>query len=269
MTQLPDPAILEADAIGAFDEPARRAVYDAIALRRDVRHFMRGVDLDDATLGRILTAAHDAPSVGFSQPWRFIVIRDRARRERIRDSFLRVRATEAQRFAPERRAAYLALRLEGLLDAAVNVCVVVDERDPGPVLGTTAQPETMRASAYCAVQNLWLAARVEGIGVGWVSLIELAVLRAELDLPAGVVPVAYLCLGRPVAFRQRPMLEESRWAPRLPLAAVVHQERFVDLASPTSLSERARHEPDRADQPTADESALRIEETAPFPAHRP
>ncbi|HVK74700.1 MAG TPA: 5,6-dimethylbenzimidazole synthase [Kofleriaceae bacterium] len=228
MSDPTDPAILEPDAIECFDEPARRAVYDAIALRRDVRHFRPDADLDEEVLTRLLAAAHAAPSVGLSQRWRFVVVRDRARRARIRDSFLRVRAQEAERFEPERRAAYLALRLEGIVDAPVNVCVAVDERDRGPILGTTAQPETVRASAYGAVQNLWLAARAEGIGVGWVSIVEPAVLRDELGLPVGVEPVAYLCVGRPVAFRQRSMLEEAGWGRRLPLEAVVHRERFVD-----------------------------------------
>jgi len=226
MSEPSDPAILESDAVAAFDDAARAAVYDAIALRRDVRHFRPGVAIDDAVLQRVLAAAHAAPSVGFSQRTRFVVVRDPARRARIRDSFFRVRAVEAERFTGARRAAYLALRLEGIVDAPVNVCVAVDERDPDPILGTTAQPETVRASAYCAVQNLWLAARVEGLGVGWVSLVEPQVVRTELALPDGVVPVAYLCVGHPVAFRRTPMLEEARWASRLPLAAVVHDEQF-------------------------------------------
>src|SRR4051812_42610383 len=112
--------LYEADAIGAFGEDARRAVYDAIALRRDVRHF-RGDEVGADALERILGAAHAAPSVGFSQPWGFIVVRDRARREAIRESFLRCRAAEAARFPPARREKYLAYRLEGILDAPLNV----------------------------------------------------------------------------------------------------------------------------------------------------
>jgi len=225
MSDRDDPAILESDAVGAFDEAARQAVYDAIALRRDVRHF-RGDAIDDAVLDRILAAAHAAPSVGLSQPWRFVVIRDRSRRERIRESFCRVRELEAARFAGERRDEYGALKLEGILDAPINLCVAVDERLDEPILGTTVQRETIRASVYGAIQNLWLAARVEGVGVGWVSLVEPAMLRAELALPAGVEPIAYLCVGYPVAFRSRPMLEETRWSERLPLSAVVSHEQF-------------------------------------------
>jgi len=211
-----------------FDETARAAVYDVIARRRDIRHFRPDAPIDDAVLERILAAAHAAPSVGLSQRWRFVIVRDRDRRARIRESFLRMRAAEAARFSPERRRAYLALRLEGILDAALNLCVAVDERDHGPVLGTIAQPETIRAGAYCAIQNLWLAARAEGIGVGWVSIVEPSVLRAELALPRGVEPLAYLCMGRPVAFYSRPMLEDTGWDRRLPLTAVVHRERFTD-----------------------------------------
>ena len=157
--------------------------------------------------------------MGYSQPWDFVVVRDRARRERIRESFLRVRAAEAARFpAGERREQYLAYKLEGILDAAVNLCVTVDLRPADEaVLGTTAQPESLRWSACCAVQNLWLAARAEGMGVGWVSIVEPTVLRRELALPAGIEPVAYLCVGEPVEFRDRPLLEETGWRPRRPV----------------------------------------------------
>jgi 5,6-dimethylbenzimidazole synthase len=148
---------------------AARMLYELIAARRDVRHFVADAEIDERALRRILQAAHLAPSVGFSQPWDFILVRDRARRARIRDSFLACRAREAARFEGERRAKYLAYRLEGILEAALNVCVTVDlGRLDRPVLGATAQPETLRMSVCCAVQNLWLAARADEIGVGWV-----------------------------------------------------------------------------------------------------
>src|SRR5262249_8437648 len=156
----------------AFADDARRAVYECIELRRDVRHFREDADVPAQVLLRILSAAHQAPSVGFAQPWGFVVVRERPMRERIRESFLRGREAEAARFAPDRREAYLAHKLEGILEAPVNLCVAVDLRDRGcAVLGTTAQPEALRASACCAVQNFWLAARAEGIGVGWVSIV--------------------------------------------------------------------------------------------------
>jgi nicotinate-nucleotide--dimethylbenzimidazole phosphoribosyltransferase len=215
--------------VARFSEEARRAVYDVIALRRDVRHFVRGADVDTDTLMRILGAAHLAPSVGFSQPWGFVVVRDPETRARIRENFLRCRDAESVRYPEERRAQYLSYRLEGLLDAAVNVCVAVDLRPRAEaILGSTAQPEAVRASACCAVQNLWLAARAEGIGVGWVSIVEPAVLRRELALPPGVEPIAYLCVGHPVAFRARPMLEELAWQPRRAVERAVHAERWRD-----------------------------------------
>jgi 5,6-dimethylbenzimidazole synthase len=219
--------VKDSDTIGKFPDDARVAVYNAIALRRDVRHFRADAPVDDDALQRILLAAHLAPSVGLSQPWGFVIVRDPATRTRIRESFLRCRDVEAARFPPDRRAAYLAHRLEGILDAPINVCVTADLRDRDePVLGTTAQPETLRFSVCCAVQNLWLAARAEGLGVGWVSIVEPSVVARELHLPDGVEPIAYLCLGHPVAFRARPMLDETGWATRRPLAAVVHDERW-------------------------------------------
>ncbi|HEY2745687.1 MAG TPA: 5,6-dimethylbenzimidazole synthase, partial [Polyangia bacterium] len=221
----------------SFTDEDRRAVYEVIGKRRDIRHFRAGAPLPDDVLARILGAAHQAPSVGYSQPWDFVVVRDRARRGRIRDSFLRVRAAEAARFpAGERREQYLAYKLEGILDSAVNVCVTVDLRPADEaVLGTTAQPESLRWSTSCAVQNLWLAARAEGIGVGWVSIVEPAVLRSELMLPPGIEPVAYLCVGEPIEFRDRPLLEETGWRARRELGDAMHDEQYRGL-QPSALS---------------------------------
>lgn len=220
-----EPAYLLPEAIGEFADADKHAVYDVIRLRRDVRHFRVGAEVAPETLRRILDAAHSAPSVGLSQPWGFVLVRDAAIRGRIRESFLRARSIEAERYSPGRRSAYLAHRLEGILEAALNVCVAVDLRDrEEPVLGTTLQPETLRASACCAVQNLWLAARAEGVGVGWVSIVETNVLRDELQLPRGVEPVAYLCVGYPVAFRNRPMLEETTWGARRTLDHALHAD---------------------------------------------
>jgi nicotinate-nucleotide--dimethylbenzimidazole phosphoribosyltransferase len=229
--------------VSEFSDADRRAVYDVIGKRRDIRHFRAETRLADDRLRRILGAAHQAPSVGYSQPWDFIVVRDRATRLRIRESFLRVRAAEAARFpAGERREQYLAYKLEGILDAAVNICVTVDLRPADEaVLGTTAQPESLRWSACCAVQNLWLAARAEGIGVGWVSIVEPAVLRHELSLPPGIEPVAYLCVGEPIEFRDRPLLEETGWRPRRPVEDAIHEERYQSR-QPAAV----RHQPEEA-----------------------
>jgi nicotinate-nucleotide--dimethylbenzimidazole phosphoribosyltransferase len=244
------------ECVERFSEQARRAVYEVMALRRDVRHFREGDEVDPETLMSVLGAAHLAPSVGFSQPWGFVVVRDRASRTRIRDSFFRCRDAEAARFPPGRREQYLSYRLEGILEAPVNLCVTVDLRSRGEaILGATVQPEAVRASACCAVQNLWLAARAEGLGVGWVSIVEPAVLRHELCLPEGVEPVAYLCLGRPVAFRARPMLEETGWLGRRALGEVVHADRWTEkvalVPSPVAMpvpAVAAKGDPPRFDE---------------------
>lgn len=210
----------------AFSEEARRTLLEIMAARRDVRTFEVGRALPDGLLEELFAAAHLAPSVGFSQPWRFIVVRDEARRARIRESFLRCRRAEAARYPEERRAKYLAYRLEGIAESAVNVCVTVDLRNDGEhVLGTTAQPEAVRASVICAVQNLWLCARANGVGVGWVSIVEPEILRQQLALPPGVEPVAYLCIGYPrEPFGQKPLLEETKWRSRRPLSELIFDE---------------------------------------------
>ncbi|MEA2701200.1 MAG: nicotinate-nucleotide--dimethylbenzimidazole phosphoribosyltransferase [Myxococcales bacterium] len=208
-------------------QAARDAIYDVISKRRDIRMFLSEAHVSDEVLTRILSAAHQAPSVGYSQPWDFVLVRDRAKRGRIRENFLRCRESEAARYSPERRAQYLAYRLEGIVESSLNICVTVDLRPAEElVLGTSAQPEALRWSACCAVQNLWLAARAEGVGVGWVSIVEPAVLRSELALPPGIEPVAYLCVGYPVEFPERPMLEQTGWRERRPLEAAMHAERF-------------------------------------------
>jgi nicotinate-nucleotide--dimethylbenzimidazole phosphoribosyltransferase len=252
----PPPSLLEPEAIAAFPDEAREALYKVIALRRDVRHF-RPDEVDPAVLERILGAAHRAPSVGLSQPWGFVVVRERGQRSRIRESFLRCREAESVRFPPGRRDAYLAHKLEGILEAPLNLCVAVDLRDrEGAILGTTAQPEAVRASACCAVENLWLAARAEGIGVGWVSIVEPQVLRSELALPAGVEPIAYLCVGHPVAFRERPMLEETGWGSRRPLASAVHADgRWEDPRPGRVAPPVAAAGPSRSRVPPADATA--------------
>jgi 5,6-dimethylbenzimidazole synthase len=222
---------------GALSQASRDAVYEVIAKRRDIRIFRRDVDVPPAVVTRILSAAHQAPSVGYSQPWDFILVRNLVTRSRIRDSFLVCRAAEALRYPPERRQKYIAYRLEGILESALNICVTVDLRPADElVLGTGTQPETLRSSACCAVQNLWLAARAEGVGVGWVSIVAPDVLRGELRLPTGVEPVAYLCVGYPVEFPERPMLEETGWRPRKPLEQAIHAERYLSESYDPQLS---------------------------------
>ena len=243
------------DVPNRFDEASRAAIYSVIELRRDIRSFGPGrVEAD--VLDRVLRAALLAPSVGFSQPAAFVVVRNHETRARIRANFLKCREAEAARFPPERREQYLAYKLEGITDAALNLCVVADLRPrENVILGTTVQPESVRASVSCAVQNLWLAARAEGLGVGWVSIIELAVLREELGLPPGVEPVAYLCVGEADEFRARPLLEETGWGRRVALDRVLHEERWP--ASEYPKQERALPEAVRGSIPVFDEASRR------------
>jgi len=154
-------------AFFAFPEKEREAVYRAIYQRRDIRNF-RPDPISDQTLARIIHAAHRGPSVGFMQPWDFILVRDAERRRQVKDLFDRERTAAACFFDEPRRSAYLSLKLEGIEEAPVNLCVTCDPTRADVVLGRNSMPETDVYSTCCAVQNLWLAARSEGVGVGWV-----------------------------------------------------------------------------------------------------
>jgi 5,6-dimethylbenzimidazole synthase len=200
-------------------------VYEAIRTRRDVREF-RSDPLPDDVLLRILAAAHCAPSVGFMQPWGFVLVRARALREQIRASFERENGRAAERYRGERRALYESLKLEGILEAPLNVCVTCDRARGGAVLGRNSIPETDLFSTCLAIQNLWLAARAEGVGVGWVSILDPLELARLLELPEQVVPVAYLCVGYPLQFAEQPLLESVGWRARLPLEEVIFAERY-------------------------------------------
>jgi 5,6-dimethylbenzimidazole synthase len=217
-----------------FAEADRQGVYRAIHQRRDVRHF-RTDPVDDALVFRVLAAAHRAPSVGFMQPWTFTVIRSPQTRSRVHELYLRERQAAACFYDEPRRSEFLALKLEGIREAAVNICVSCDPTRGGThVLGRNSQPETDVYSTCCAVQNLWLAARAEGLGVGWVSILKTGELREILAIPPHVVPVAYLCLGWPQQLRARPMLEEAGWRERLPMDGVIRLERYDGTLEPGS-----------------------------------
>jgi len=217
-----------------FTDAERAAVEQVIAQRRDIRRF-RPDDVPDDVVRRILLAAHHAPSVGFMQPWRFIVIRDLDTRIAIRGLARRERLRQAARF-DERARHFLDQKVEGIVDAPVGVCVCCDPGDPGvEVLGRGTIPQTDIYSTACAVQNLWLAARAEGLGVGWVSFYRPDDLRAVLGIPARVEPIAYLCVGWPDERPVRPGLQSAGWADRAPLEAVVMTERWQrhDAPAPT------------------------------------
>ncbi|MBX6315497.1 MAG: 5,6-dimethylbenzimidazole synthase [Isosphaeraceae bacterium] len=208
----------------AFSPAERAAVYRAIAERRDCRHF-RPDPLPDEVIARLLWAAHHAPSVGFMQPWNFLLVRSLEIRRRLKAAFERANARAAERFEGERGALYRSLKLEGIIDAPLNLCVTCDRARHGPeVLGRTVQPEMDLYSTVCAVENLWLAARAEGVGVGWVSIIEPDDLRTILGIPPAIVPVAYLCLGRVAAFPPEPELQRRGWLDRIDLAPLVFED---------------------------------------------
>lgn len=207
-----------------FSEPEKAGLYRAIHERRDMRRFRSDPVPADA-LARILRAAHHAPSVGFMQPWDFVLIRERGVREQVHAAFRRANAEAAQQFEGGRAEQYAALKLEGILESAFNVCVTCDRSRFGPVvLGRTCQPDMDLYSTVCAVQNLWLAARAEGVGVGWVSIIHAGELARILHLPPRVVPVAYLCVGYVDEFPDQPELQTANWLPRLPLTEVLRFE---------------------------------------------
>lgn len=210
------------DTNTAFSEAERAAVYRCIFERRDVRGEFLPDEVPDEILARVLTAAHHAPSVGFMQPWDFVVVRSAEVKARLHAGFRAAHEEAAAMFEPERAAQYRSLKLEGIREAPVGICVTCDRDRAGPVvLGRTHQPEMDLYSTVCAVQNLWLAARSEGLGVGWVSIIRPKVLREVLEIPERVVPIAYLCLGRVSAFHEKPELEKRGWTARRPLVDLV------------------------------------------------
>jgi 5,6-dimethylbenzimidazole synthase len=207
----------------------KEGLYKAIFSRRDVRSHFVGREIPNDVLLRILNAAHHAPSVGFSQPWNFILVKDIGIRQRVRESFLRERERSISMLDgnEQRQKQYVSLKLEGILEAAINICVTYDPTRFGPfVLGRTSIEETGVYSVACAIQNLWLAARAEGVGVGWVSILANEDLEKILAIPPHVKPVAYLCLGYVSEFAEKPDLERTGWLPRMDLADVVCYEQW-------------------------------------------
>ncbi|QEC50654.1 nicotinate-nucleotide--dimethylbenzimidazole phosphoribosyltransferase [Baekduia soli] len=210
-----------------YPDAVRDAVHQVIAERRDIRRF-RPDPVPANVLQRILEAAHRAPSVGLMQPWRLILVRDVATRMEVRRLTQRERLRQADRFDAQ-AGQFLDQKIEGVVEAPLGVVVCCDHGDPGvEILGRGTIPETDVYSTACAIENLWLAARAEGVGVGWVSFYRPADLRELLGIPARVEPLAYLCLGWPDERPVRPGLESAGWGARLPLADVVMEERWRD-----------------------------------------
>jgi 5,6-dimethylbenzimidazole synthase len=206
------------------------ALYRVMSARRDMRHF-RADPLDEALLERLLGAAHLAPSVGYMQPWRFIRVRSPELRARIHA------LVEAERQATAaaleaRSVEFLRLKVEGIRECGELLVAALAPDRERHVFGRRTMPEMDLASVACAIQNLWLAARAEGIGMGWVSLFDPEALRELLHMPEGSRPVAVLCLGRVHEFYGEPMLERERWAQRLPLASLVHTDYWSEASPP-------------------------------------
>lgn len=208
----------------AFNDAEISAVYRAIYERRDMRHFSGGRVADDV-LQRLLQAAHHAPSVGFMQPWRFIRIRSRALRESLHALVEQERVLTAQALG-EREDEFMKLKVQGVLDAAEVLVVALPPGREQHIFGRRTLPEMDLASAACAIQNMWLAARAEGLGMGWVSIFCPLQLAQLLGMPEGSRPIAILCLGPVPAFYERPMLQTEKWAQRADLADLVFEDRW-------------------------------------------
>jgi 5,6-dimethylbenzimidazole synthase len=208
-----------------FTEQEIEAIYRVVALRRDMRHFLPD-PLDDALMERLLRAAHLAPSVGFMQPWRFIRVRDRGLRNEIHGLVEAERRATARALA-EREEEFMRLKVEGIRECGeILVAALTHEREQH-IFGRRTLPEMDLASVACAIQNLWLVARAENVGMGWVSLFEPEALRQLLRMPEGSRPVAILCLGYVPEFYRRPMLEEKGWAQRTDLQELVKTDYWV------------------------------------------
>lgn len=200
------------------------AIYRAIRERRDMRHFRPG-PIAPETLARLLEAAHLAPSVGFMQPWRFVRITDPALRQSIHALVEEERACTAHALG-ERGDEFMRLKVEGILECGELLVAALMDRREAHVFGRRTLPEMDLASVACAIQNLWLASRAEGLGLGWVSLFDPARLAQLLVMPAGAKPVAILCLGHVESFYDKPMLEQQGWAARCDLKELVFVNRW-------------------------------------------
>lgn len=208
----------------AFSAEERAAVYRAIAERRDMRHFSGG-EVAPELLARLLEAAHQAPSVGLMQPWRFIRITRPALREAIH-SLVEDERTRTAEALGERSDEFMRLKVEGIRDCAELLVVALMDGREAHVFGRRTLPEMDLASLACAIQNLWLAARAEGLGMGWVSLFEPQALADLLNMPTGSKPLAVLCLGPVTEFYEAPMLVQQGWAEPRPLSELLFENQW-------------------------------------------
>jgi len=212
-----------------FSESEIAAVYRVIAERRDMRHFLP-LPVETETLARILHAAHQAPNVGLMQPWRFIRITERTIREQIHRLVDEERRLTAQAIGEyentARMAEFLRLKVEGILDCGELIVATLCNRRDSHIFGRRTLPEMDIASVSCAIQNMWLAARAEGLGMGWVSMFDPVKLGALLNAPADAKPIAVLCLGHVNTFYNGPMLVEAGWKQARPLAEMVMENQW-------------------------------------------
>lgn len=201
-------------------------LYEAIYSRRDVREFVTD-DVPSDVVVRLLDAAHHAGSVGLMQPWNFIVIRSALTRQRVAAIFAKENSRAAENYVGERRVIYDSLSTNPILDSPVHVAVTCDRNRRGPhVLGRHTVFDTDIYSTCCAIQNLWLAARAEGVGMCWMSIIDPGAVKSHLKIPDEIVLVGYLCLGYPLTQSERPLLEQVGWESRMPLEEVVFSEHW-------------------------------------------
>lgn len=205
-------------------------MYRVIAERRDMRRFVPGSTIDDDVFARVLQAAHAAPSVGLMQPWRFIRITDAALRQQIYQLVDDERHLTAEALGP-RDQEFLALKVEGIRECAELLVVALREGRQAHVFGRRTLPQMDLASVACAIENLWLSARAEGLGMGWVSLFDPERLARLLSMPDGAEPVAVLCLGPVPDFPDRPALELDNWAVAHPLAEFVSENGWTSIPS--------------------------------------
>jgi 5,6-dimethylbenzimidazole synthase len=213
--------------VQGYSQEEREAVYRSIRERRDVRLGFTPQPLEDELLLRLLRAAHQAPSVGLMQPWQFVLVRDENVRRRVHDIFVEAKQQAGEIYAGEKAEKYQDLKLAAILEAPQSLCVVCDSRAArGHGLGRQSMPQTAAYSTVCAIQNLWLAARAEGVGVGWVSILHPDAVKEALGIPAELDLIAYLCIGYVDHFRSAPELEARGWEKRIPLEDVLHLDGF-------------------------------------------
>ena len=215
----------------AFSEAERAAIYRVIFERRDMRHFS-AEPMPEGVLERLIEAAHWAPSVGYMQPWRFLRITDATLRRQLHDLVESERQATA-RALPSRNEEFQQVKIEGILDCAELLVAVLMPGREQHIIGRRTLPEMDIASVACAIQNMWLAARAEGMGLGWVSFFDPQALAQLLALPEGARPVGILCLGPVPEFYPRPMFEDAGWGQRLPVADILFENRWPEDARPT------------------------------------